>query len=406
MDIDLGGPITILQDIWFFISHGGWVLFVLLAVYILYQLYLNEIQTQYKNTIEWVFLEVKPPKNNTSTFYNAEQVFIQLHQLFDLFTFSERYIEGKVIFWISLEIISMGGAITYVLKVPKKQQDLVEASFYANFPALEITEIQDYLSKFEYDPDNENYDLFGAEFVLAQPQSVPIRTYKEFEEQQGLEGKTIVDPLSPLFEVYNRARPGEFFGIQFMIRPVADDKWKEEAEALVKKLAGDKVSKAADGSTSTQTADFHTLDDVTKQRIIAIKAKLGKPGFETKIRLLHLGSKADFNTDAKKMLLSPFKIFSSANFNSFRPLFGPKLDYRISPTLEAPYINYFVRQRKIDLFTGYKNRSLWIGLPLYILNTEELATLFHFPVTTPTTIVAGVETTDIKKAQPPANLPV
>jgi hypothetical protein len=403
MNGDLGGPITALQYIWIFISHGGWVIFVLLAIYILYLLYMNEIQTQYIESIEWVFLEVKPPKANTSTFYNAEQIFIQLHQLFDNFTFQEKYIEGKVIFWISLEIISLGGTISYILKVPKKQVDLIESAFYANFPALEITEVQDYLSKFEYNPDNDKYDLFGAEFGLLQPQSIPIRTYKEFEEHAGLEGKTIIDPLSPLFEVYNHARPGEFFGIQFLIRPVPDGSWKDEAEALVKKLAGEEVNPET-GKKSP--AEFFKLDDVTKQRIISIKAKLGKPGFQTKIRLLHIGTKEDFNKNAKKMVLSPFKIFSSANFNGFKPGFAPKLDYRISPTLEAPYINYYVRQRKIDLFTGYKARSHWIGTPMYVLNTEELATLFHFPITTATTTVAGVETTDMKKAQPPANLPI
>ncbi len=406
MDTDLGSLSTILQNIWLFTSKGGWVIFVLLLIFILYKLYVNEIQTQYIESLEWVFLELKPPKTNTSTFFNAEQVFIQLHQLFDIFTFQEKYIEGKVMFWMSLEIISLGGAISYILKVPKKQQDLVESAFYANFPALEITEVQDYLSKFEFDPDSDKYDMFGAEFSLAEPQSIPIRTYKEFEDQQGLEGKTIIDPLSPLFEAFNRAHPGEFFGIQFLIRPARDGIWKDEAAALVKKLSGEKITKGADGAVNVQTAEFHTLDEVTKQRIVAIKAKLGKPGFESKIRLLHLGSQTDFNKNAKKLLLSPFKIFSSANFNSIRPIFAPKLDYRISPTLEAPYINYFVRQRKMDIFTGYKARSHWIGLPLFILNTEELATLYHFPVTTATTTIAGVETTDIKKAQPPANLPI
>ncbi|MDQ3018856.1 MAG: hypothetical protein M3Q64_03230, partial [bacterium] len=94
-------------------------------------------------------------------------------------------------------------------------------------------------------------------------------------------------------------------------------------------------------------------------------------------------------------------------YNAFKPGFAPKVDYRISPTLEAPYINYFVRQRKIDLFKGYKNRDTWLGTAMYVLNTEELATIYHFPVTSTTNIPSpAIETTDMKKVQPPSNLPI
>lgn len=379
---------------WTIISNGGWVVFVLMFIYILFKLYENEIQTQYLQNMEWVFLEIKPPKDNATSFYNAEQIFIQLHQLYDNFTLQEKYLEGKVLFWISLEIVSLGGTISYILKVPKKQLDLIEAAFYANFPNLEIREVNDYLENFDYDPDNETYDLFGAEFGLLQPQSIPIRTYKEFHSLKGPEaGEIVVDPLSPLFEAFSRVNPGEFYGLQFLIKPVPDGSWKDEADALVTKLQGEK--------------DFVTLDDIIKMRINGIKSKIGKPGFNTKIRLLHVGKKDEFNKNAKKLLLSPFKIFSSANLNGFKPGFAPKLDYQISPTLEAPYINYYVRKRKIELFKGYKARSHWIGTDMYILNTEELATLFHFPITSQTTTpTASVSTTDMKKVQPPANLPI
>lgn len=384
--------IPIAQAIWFFISHGGWIILVLLTTYILYLLYMNEIQTQYLQSIEWVFLEIRPPKENLNSFYSAEQVFLQLHSLFDNWSFQEKYIEGKLVFWISLEIISLGGTISYLIKVPKKQVDYIESTFYANFPNIEIQEVNDFLANFEYNPDDDKYELFGAEIGLLQPQSIPIRTYKEFEGLKSPDGDTIVDPLAPLFEAFSRVGANEFIAVQFLIRPVADGSWKDEAEALVDKLRGD--------------LENFNLDEVTRMRVTSIKSKLGKPGYQTKIRMLHMGLKGDFNKNAKKMILSPFKIFSSANYNGFKPGFAPKLDYRISPTLEAPYINYYVRQRKIDLFRGYKSRSQYIGTPMYVLNTEELATLFHFPITTTAAVNASVSTTDMKKSQPPANLPI
>ncbi|MDQ3018855.1 MAG: hypothetical protein M3Q64_03225, partial [bacterium] len=296
----LADIIPIAQTLWYFTSHGGWVVFVLLAIFVLYKLYLTEIQTQYVFSIDWVFLEIKPPKENPASFYSMEQVYIQLHSLLDNWTFQEKYIEGKVVFWISFEIVSLGGKISYIIKVPRKQQDLVESAFYANFPNLEISEVHDYLSNFDYDPDDGKYELFGAEIGLAQPQSIPIRTYTEFQSLKGPEAsELVVDPLAPLLEAFTRISLHEFYGLQFLLTPVPDGSWKDEAEALVTKLKGE--------------VEYMNLDDVTKLRVSAIKKKLGKPGFATKIRLLHMGTKEHFNKNAKKLILSPFKIFSSAN---------------------------------------------------------------------------------------------
>lgn len=393
MDNGLFPDITrILETIWFLFSHGGWVVFVLLGIYILYQLYLNEIQGQYLSTIDWTLLEIKPPKENATSFYSAEQVFIQLHQLFDNFTLQEKYLEGKLVFTVSFEIISLGGKISYLVRIPTKQRDLLEAALYASYPTIELTEVQDYLNNFHYDPENPAYDLFGAEFLLTRDQSYPLRTWREFESLHGPEtSEIVVDPLVPLFETFTKISDQEFYGVQFIIQPVMDDSWHDEAEAIIEELKGEK--------------EIISLDDIVKQQITAIKNKLGRPGYRTKIRLLHLGTKEHFNKNAKKLILSPFRIFSSANYNGLRPAFGPKKDYKISPSLEAPYINWWVKRRKKELFEGYKARSQYIGESTYILNTEELATLFHFPITK-ASVVQPVESLESKKIQPPANLPI
>lgn len=383
---------SIAQTLWYIFSHGGWVVFVLLAIYILYKIYVNEIQNNYANSLEWTIYEIKPPKENLASFYNAEQIFLQLHQLFDNWTPQELYIEGRLVFWLSLEIVSLGGKISYVIRIPSKHKQLVEAAFYANYPHIEMNEIQDYLSNFDYDPDDEKYELFGGEMVLTQPESIPLRTHREFSSLKGPDAsEKVVDPLAPMLEVFTRLSQKEFYAVQIVIRPVKDDTWREEAEELAAKLAGEK--------------DFQQIDDITKLRIASIKSKLGKPGFKSKVRFLHMGTKDVFNIDAKKLVMSPFKIFSSANFNGFRLAFAPKKQYRISPTLEAPFINYWTRQRKIDIFKAFKGRSTWMGEPMYILNAEELATLWHFPITADH-VNASVETVDIKKIQPPSNLPI
>ncbi len=388
--------LQILETIWIFISHGGWIFFVLLAIFIMFKLYLNEIQTQYIESIEWTYLELKPPRDNPSSFYHMEQVFIQLHALLDNWSVQERYLEGRVYWWMSLEIVSLGGRISYILRVPKKYQEFVEASFYASFPNLEITEVSDYLQNFEYDPDDASYDLFGTELVLVADESIPLRTYREFQSLKGPEASELVlDPLAPLLESFTRLSAKDFFALQIIIRPLAegDSGWKNKAKKKVEELQGDK--------------DFHTIDDVAKKQISAIKEKAGKQGFQTKMRLLYVAPIETFSKEAKKVIISPFKVFGSTNYNGIKPSFSPKKEYRISPTLEAPYINYFIRQRKIEVFKAFKSRSTHIGDPMYILNTEELATLYHFPITSPTSQpITAVEVMDMKQSQPPANLPI
>ncbi|HMQ01572.1 MAG TPA: hypothetical protein PKD79_00665 [Candidatus Doudnabacteria bacterium] len=396
----------ILNNVWILFSRGGWVVFVLLTIYILYKVYLNEIQTQYLESIDYTLLEIKPPKENPTSFYNAEQVFIQLHQLFDNFTFQEKYIEGRTVFRFAFEIISLGGKISYLVRIPTKQRDLIEAALYANFPSLEISEVRDYLEHFDYSPDDSKYDLFGVEFLLINDQSYPIRTYREFEGLKGPEmSDIVVDPLQPLLETFTKISEQEFYGLQYILEPMMDDSWHDDAEKEIEKILGTKEVIGPDGKKTQVKNDMMGVDEVVKEQVNSIKRKLGRPGFKTKIRLLHIGTAEKFNSDHKKLVLSPFRIFSSANFNGFRPTYGPKKDYRISKTLEAAYIDWWVKRRKKALFDGYKSRSNFIGEKTYILNSEELATIFHFPITL-TPISQPVESLESKKVAPPANLPI
>jgi hypothetical protein len=387
------GPVW--HTFWFIFSHGGWVVFVLLTILILYKLYLNEVQEQYIASLEWIIYEIKVPKENLTSFYSVEQIFTQLHGLHDAITFAERYVEGKVLLWMSFEIVSLGGQISFIVRAPRKARDFIEATFYAQYPNAVLTEVNDYLENFEFNPDDPKYSFFGSEFVPVSDESIPLRTYRDMEMFKSADEKeTVVDPLGPLFESFTHISPSEFYGFQMVIRLPSDKhlkQWREKADAKIKELLGERK--------------FMELDDITKEQINGIQRKLSKPAYETKFRLLQIGQSDTFNANAKRMLLSIVKMFASSNGNVLKPAYATKLDYRISPTLEAPYINYYVRQRKIQLFKGYKSRSTYLGKDMFILNAEELATLWHLPISTDVP-VSTIQTQDSKKLQPPANLPI
>lgn len=114
--------LDILKIVWFLFIHGGWVLFLITLIYVVRVAYVEDIQDQYLSSIQYTYYEIKPPKENISSFYNAEQIFIQLHTFYDNFTFQEKYIEGRLIFRFALEIVSLGGKISYILRVPTKQR--------------------------------------------------------------------------------------------------------------------------------------------------------------------------------------------------------------------------------------------------------------------------------------------
>ena len=81
------------------------------------------------------------------------------------------------------------------------------------------------------------------------------------------------------------------------------------------------------------------------------------------------------------------------------------VEYLISPTLERPILDWILKKKKRHMFKGYKRRDIYIGLPMFVLNVEELSTLFHFPIST-RPVSASIEKTVSKKVQPPVDLPI
>ena len=84
-----------------------------------------------------------------------------------------------------------------------------------------------------------------------------------------------------------------------------------------------------------------------------------------------------------------------------------KVDPYFSRSLEEPIIESKTKKRKYWFLRGYKNRSMHVGSPKFLFSTEEIATLFHFPITPEGGITpAQVQTVASKTSRPPADLPV
>jgi hypothetical protein len=428
--------LDIFRQIWFLLVHGGWIVVLLLVFRILYLMYMGEIQHQFIHSQSWVFLNIRVPKDNLVSTLAVEAIFGQMHALHSSINFPQKYIEGRDQLWYSLEIVSFGGKISFIIRSPKNQVELVKAAFYSQYPAAEISEVADYMENIHYDPESSEFEMWGTEWKLLQPFPIPIRTYRDFEHPTAEE--KIIDPLSGHFEALSKIEPHEFYGVQIIIQPLGDAEWKPIGESLVKQFTGEEEAHESsfvgalasplhavarfsykdtilggghghghdDENKSKNNWQFMT--DAQKERVNLIERKIGKPGYKVKLRHMYIAPKDKFDGTKKGLVIGSYRPLGSAMTNGFKPDVSntwTSVEYKVSPTLEKPFLDYEIKRRKINLFNGYKNRDIHIGIPMFVFNVEELATIYHFPIAT-TAAAASMDRTESKKAAPPANLPV
>lgn len=418
----------LLKALWLFFSHGGFAIFVGLGIWLLYILYIDEIQEHFLEKQKWVFLSIKSPRVNLQSSLAVEQVYVQMHSLLSIINFPAKYIEGKLQLWYSLELVSLGGKINFIVRAPAKMRDIVESAFYAEYPSAEITEVSDYLANVEFDPESSDFDISGSEYKLADHQALPLRSYKEFEHIAAEE--KIIDPLKQVFESMTRIEPHEMYSVQLLIAPVIDKAWKPESEAKAKDLIADKKKpkdenfwvstgklaieqvKILFGSTPTEekkeeARELVKLTEVEKNRVNLVLTKVTKPGYLVKVRHLFLAPKDLFNADKPGVVSSAYRSFGSPYTNQMFPdgETGTKLPYKLSETLEKPYLDFMAKKRKTALFKAFKTRDFYSGTKPFVLNVEEIATLYHLPLLPEEATRVPMETSDSKKSQPPIDLP-
>lgn len=359
-----------------------WMPAVIVLVYLTWRN--NQSVAVVKNT-ESVLLMLEIPRANDKSELAAEQMFASLHGILrDARELKENngYQEH-----LSFEIASVGGRIRFYVWTPKALQSFVEGQIYSQYPTVQISEAsEDYVSH-----ERQHTVVYTAEIVPTANEFLPIRTFQSFE----------VDPLAGITGTLAKLEDtGEELWIQILVRPVADD-WHKEAESW--------ISKVKSGTTKGLFGDLNfdfkwfvqiieslwkppeagpaggavvkEVSDRDKTRIAEIEKKATKLGYQVKIRIAYLG---ESQTNAKlrmQALVGTFKQFNSTNLNGFKMANDSA--------------------KKEDL-AKYKARLF--ADKGYILNIEEVASVYHLPHT-------NVETPNIvwattKTAEPPAKLPV
>lgn len=381
-------------------------------------------KTKFQSKWEWVLMAVDIPPLFIQTPKAVEQIFAHLSGAMGHSNVSDKFWHGKKQKNFSFEIISIEGYIQFLVRAEKEYRDLMEASIYAQYPEAEITEVEDYISVLPGVFPNNEYDVLGVEFKLAQPNAFPIRTYESFEYSLSKEA-VFSDPMAAILENFSRIGPGENFWMQIVVEPTSSS-WKEEGIALAKEMikggGGHEHGHAGGGLISaifdaffaeirnilTWTFEVHEHEEVKPERVEVtpgmkknvehVENKIAKIGFKTKLRVLYAARKEVFNPNrCIEGFIGSMNQFHIQDLNAIVPYDATHAHYDPSHSKSNHMKNTFVK--------AFKARKMkWKLCDGYILNIEELATLWHFPlpfVKTPLLHKAGH-----KRAEPPSGLPV
>ncbi len=414
-----------------------WLPIPVAMVIVLRGWWLSSKINQYINSIEWVILEVRIPKDNLKSIKSMEQVFTSLHGTYSQgIKRRERWFQGKVEDWISLEIAGFSHGVHFYIRTPKKYRKLVEAAFFSQYPDAEVEEVEDYTAVLPRDLPNEEFDIWGTDYVLARDDAYPIKTYLEFEFQYDRPGEAreakSIDPLATITEVVSNLRNDELVWLQLLVRPVGPG-WvaiaKGTVDALTGKGSGGKklldinsmteflgnLLKApmahpewAEGGSTPSVPDRLTPG---KQDIVkAIEGKMSKLAFDATLRFIYVDKKSEFTGENVTAVAGAINQFATLNLNAFKPNMKTITIITKVSRLFNRKVN-LLRRKKL-LYEHYLYRDIaqpppfrfGLKLKTSILNTEELATVYHPPLATVT--AAKLRVLETRKGEPPVNLPI
>lgn len=325
----------------------GSFLGALLFVYMVIQWFKNRNKEKY--SLDFVTLLISLPKDNEVKIDAAEQMFASLHSLHKTGVSSFFGTQDH----ISFEIVALKEEIKFYVAVPRTLRDLVEKQINGAYPDARIEE-RDEVNIF-----NENGRVAFTALKLKDSEFFPIKTYKELP----------TDSLSLLTSALSKMQDGEGAVVQILIQPEGDG-WRNRGSSYLSNTK----KKEADPEKASYQNDPKKLDSIDN--------KVNKPGFKTSIRIV-VSSPSDYAANSHlNNIVSAFAQFTSP-FNAFTKS-------------RVWFKNLFM----IDFI--YRYMPMW-SRGAFVLNSEELATIIHFPNKT-------VETHHIhwlkaKNAPAPENIP-
>lgn len=411
------------QLVWMF----GWVPMVIVFAMGIMRVWVEIQRKHWRTKRPYILMAIDVPRLTEQSPKAVENIFAMTTALKSSPSWIEKYLQGKNQWRHSFEITSINGYIQFYIWTEERFRDPFEAAIYAQYPDAEIALVEDYTQAVPQSFPNDDYDMWGSEYVLSKDNYLPIRTWQDFEHSASKD-EYLKDPLTHLFEGFALLRPGEQLWFQLLTED-AGSEWKKQGDQFIKETFGIADDKKGGGLLSellstaasipkTIVADVMGWEDaggdaggddgmkdmwkafkVTEQEREVTKAvvkKLAKPGLKTKIRAIYIARKDVFSKVIRiNIVKGALKQLEHQDGNKFGGANSPEDDYFWQVWRYASDQN--------SIMEGYVNRSTEIGATPFVLNTEELATLWHFP--TMYSKVPLIKKTVAKRGEAPTDTP-
>lgn len=275
-------------------------------------------------SLNFVLLEIAVPRDNEIKIDAAEQMFSALSSI-KQGGFWQRFKSQQ---HMSFEIVGKKEDIRFYVSCHRNNMELAEKLLAGAYPGVQVREVD------EYNIFSETGKVAFTEMVLRSESFKPIKVFKELT----------TDPLSSITASMAKFGDGDAAAIQVIIVPAESD-WQKAGDSWVAKTKKAEADPEK-AKFKTSPADFEAIDN-----------KVGKPGFLTAVRIVTV---APTDGQAKGNLSNLKGAFAQFNgsMNGFK---GKKIRFKSGFMLDFIY-------RYQSMFG---NNS--------VLNSEELATIWHMP---------------------------
>ncbi len=289
----------------------------------------------------------------------------------------------------AFEIIGSKGFVHFYAAVPVALVDVVKQAVISSYPTAQLEEVAEHNI---FSPVGRLAGTIGGELTLKKEFAYPIATYQEIKR----------DALQSILNALSTLDKEDGAGIQILMRP-ANPEWRKTAQDIAsKKRKGKEDKKGAtkalwwagqlatavakppeDKSGEKKEEKKNDLSGLDQQILDAVDDKTRYPGYEVLIRVVASSNISQKAHSILNNIVAAFALFDAPGKNGFK--------YTAAKDMDS-FITAFI----LRFFPQESNQN--------ILNSVELATLFHFPdqKNIPT---AQLERQASKQVDAPRNIP-
>jgi hypothetical protein len=260
---------------------------------------------------------------------------------------------------LSFEIVAREGLVHYYTVVPVVLVDVVRQAVAAAYPSARLEEVTEHSI---FSQVGKISGTIGGEFTLKKNFVYPIATYQESKR----------DASRALLNALSAAGREDGAAIQVMLRP-AREGWTKNSIDVAGKIKKDKGTKKSGSiiapkdlmealwrppETGEAKPEDKQLTSLEQATVDAIEEKTRYPGYEVLIRVVVSSNTAAHSQMLLKNIVAAFSLFDSPSHNGFK--------FAVTKNIE-------------ELVTAYIFRFFPQTVTQSILNSVELATIFHLP---------------------------